>query len=693
MMNKFAAGIVKYKKAILTLFILMILICAMLFRLVGVNYNMVDYLPPSAQSTKAISIMNDAFSQEMPNANVMVKDVSLVEALEYKRLLAGIGGISNVMWLDDVADLKTPLKMQDASRIEKYYKDGAALFLVTIDDGMERAACSAIRDLIGEKGAISGEAPDREFMQSAAVSEVLNATAILVPLAVVILMFFTGSWLEPILYLCAIGVAVVINMGTNILFGQVSFLTNSVSPILQLAVSMDYAIFLMHSFSDNRKEYDNVEEAMKRAILASITAISASALTTLFGFLALVFMQFRIGADLGLVLLKGIIISFASVVVFMPPLILFFYKALDRSKRRALLPDFRNINNVLSKTAIPAVVIVVLAVVPSFLGQRRTVFVYGAGSASGGTYLERDKKAIEEVFGKTNIVALLVPAGDVVKELDLSRELESLDYVDAVMSYALTVGAVIPSHFLSSDVTEQFYSPQYARILIYTDTPGEGDLAFSVVERINAAAGKHYSEYYSAGQSANLYDMKNIVAKDNSRVNIIAIISILLVLFFSFRSVILPFILVITIETGIWVNLSIPYFVDKPINFIGFLVLSTVQLGATVDYAILLTDYYRENRKRMLKADALHKSMGDSFRSIIISGLTLSSAGFTLYMTSSNSSIRDIGLLLGRGTLLSMFMVLCFLPTMLNVFDKAIAKTTWKAGFYDGGQGEREELL
>ena len=681
-MSAFAAGIVKYKKTIIIIFVLATAICAMLFLMVGVNYNMVDYLPPSAQSTKAIRIINDEFSQEMPNANVMVKDVSIVEALEYKRLLEGIDGVSGAMWLDDVADIKTPLRMQDADLIEQYYKDGAALIMVSIDDGMERVACAAIRNQIGDRGALSGEAPDREFMQSAAVSEVLNATAILVPLAVVILMFFTGSWLEPLLYLCAIGVAVVINMGTNIAFGQVSFLTNSVSPILQLAVSMDYAIFLMHSFSDHRSKCDNVEEAMREAVMSSITAISASALTTLFGFLALVFMQFRIGADLGLVLLKGILVSFVSVVVFLPPLILSFYKALDRSKRRSLLPDFRNINKALSRTAVPAVVIVTLVIVPSFLGQRKTEFVYGAGSASGGTYLERDKKTVEEVFGKTNIVVLLVPAGDIVKERDLSRELESLDYVTTVASYALTVGTMIPTRFLSSEITDQFYSSQHARIIIYMDTPNEGELAFSVVRQINATAEKYYDEFCSAGQSANLYDMKNIVATDNSRVNIIAVVSILFVLFFSFRSLLLPFILVITIETGIWVNLSIPYFTDRTINFIGFLVLSTVQLGATVDYAILLTDYYRENRKLMPKPEALHKSMGDSFRSIIISGLTLSSAGFTLYFTSSNSSICDIGLLLGRGTLLSMFMVLCFLPTMLNAFDKGIAKTTWKARFY-----------
>ncbi|MCL1805904.1 MAG: MMPL family transporter [Clostridiales bacterium] len=681
-MDKLAGGIVKYKNAILVLFIALTLVCAALYLFVGINYNMVDYLPPSAQSTRAVNLMKAEFSQSIPNLNVMVRDVSVVEALAYKALLAEVPGVSDVMWLDDVADLKTPLRMQNAALVEEYYKDGAALFMATIGDGMSRTACAEIRALIGEKGALSGEAADMEFMQNAAVSEVLKAMAILVPLAVVILMIFTGSWLEPLLYLCAIGVAVVVNMGTNIIFGRVSFLTNSVSPILQLAVTMDYAIFLLHAYAENRKVYDNKDEAMKRAIISSVTAISASALTTLFGFLALVFMQFKIGADLGLVLFKGIICGFISVIFFMPSLTLRATGALDRTRRRSILPDFSNIHRVLSKASVPAILIVVLVIVPSFLGQRRTEFVYGAGSASGGTYLERDKKAVEDVFGKTNIIVLLVPSGDIVRERDLGLELESLEYVNAVMSYALTVGPSIPAGFLSHDITGQFYSEEYARIIIYTDTPGEGDLAFGLVERINKAAARYYDEFYSAGQSANLFDMKNIVKVDTLRVNIIAIVSILLVLMLSFRSLTLPFILLITIETGIWINLSIPYFTDVSINFIGFLVLSTVQLGATVDYAILLTDYYRENRKLMPKKAALHKSLGDAFKSIIISGLTLSMAGFALYLTSTNMSIRDIGLLLGRGTLLSMFMVLCFLPTMLNVCDKAIAKTTLKSGFY-----------
>jgi predicted RND superfamily exporter protein len=276
-----------------------------------------------------------------------------------------------------------------------------------------------------------------------------------------------------------------------------------------------------------------------------------------------------------------------------------------------------------------------------------------------------------------------VPAGSVVKERDLSLELEKLDHVDSVVSFGLTVGTLIPSRFLPAEYQDQFYSEDYARSIIYTDTPKEGDVAFGFIDQVNATVAKYYDEgtFFSAGQSANLYDMKKTFEKDNNFVNIIAIVAILLVLVFSFKAGVLPLILLLTIEAGIWINLSIPYFTDKSINFIGYLVLCTVQLGATVDYAILLTDHYMHNRKVMQKKDALHKALGDAFRSIIVSGSTLSVAGFTLYFSSSNAATRDIGLLLGRGALLSLMMVVCFLPSMLGLFDRAIAKTTWKAGF------------
>lgn len=682
-MDRFSNIIIQHKKTVIGIFIAVVLVCLFLLFFVEVNYNMVDYLPSDAQSTAALKIMNSEFTEPMPNASAMIKDVSLTEALEYKQKLAAIDGVTQVVWLDDMMDVKQPLQMGDADTIEGFYKDGDALFSLTISKGMEKAACTGILSLIGADNALTGEAPALVGIMDATASSVLKAFAILLPIIIFILIISTASWIEPLLFLIAIGISVVINMGTNIFLGEISFMTNSISPILQLACSLDYAVFLLHSFGDNRKKYDDAEEAMRHSIKESMSTVAASAATTLFGFLALLFMNFGIGPDLGMNLAKGIALSFVSVMVFLPALTLCIYRVIDKTKHRAFLPSFENINKVLSKIAIPAVLIITLAIVPAFLGQGRTGFLYGNEVLDAKTRYGRDTISIEERFGKSTVMALLVPRGDAAKEQALCKELQQLDRITGIMSYVANVGAVIPPEYLGGDITGQFYSENYARIIVYTDTPAEGDIAFKTVESVNEKIKAYYADgFYTLGQSANLYDMKNIVEKDNMVVNLIAVIAIFVVLLVTFKSAILPFILVLTIETGIWINLSIPYFSGTSINFLGYLVLSTIQLGATVDYAILLTNTYLANRKRMPRREAISASLGGSFKSILVSAVTLAAAGFTLYATSSNSSIADIGLLLGRGTLLSLSMVACFLPTLLIVFDKAIEKTTFRAEFF-----------
>jgi predicted RND superfamily exporter protein len=627
--------------------------------------------------------MEDEFSQAMPNASVMVKNVSVTEALVYKDNLAAIDGVTQVLWLDDMIDMKQPLVLADADTVESFYKDGNALFSVTIRKGMENTACDAILNLIGEDNALTGEAPAQVKQQKSGGAEVMKAMMILLPIIILILVLSTTSWIEPILFLAVIGISIVINMGTNSFLGSVSFVTNSVTPILQLACSLDYAIFLLHSFTENRKKYPDVEEAMKHSVKESMSTIAASAMTTLFGFLALVFMDFGIGADLGMNLAKGIVLSFISVMVLLPALTLGIYKLIDKTQHRALMPSFKNVNKVLSKIAIPAVVVVVLIIVPAFLGQGHTRFTYSNKNDDITTRSGRDSAAIQEMFGKSTVVALLVPRGDVAKELELCNELKSLDHVTGVTSYTSTVGATIPAAFVGSDITDKFYSEHFTRIIIYTDTPSEGEVAFATVDSIGEKAGAYYGDAVTmAGASANTNDMKKVVAHDNGIVNLLAIIAIFFVLLITFRSLSLPLILLLTIETGIWINLSIPYFSGITIGFMGYLIISSVQLGATVDYAILLSTNYMRQRRLMPKHEAISESLGQSFRPILISGSILATAGFTLSFTSSTSMIYEMGLLVGRGALLSMGMVMCFLPAMLMLLDRAIAKTTLKSNFF-----------
>lgn len=682
-MDRIAHGITRHRKIIIIIFVVISLISAVATMMVKVNYNMTDYLPENAQSTKALEIMKKEFNQAMTNANVMIKNVSIMEAVEYKEKIKAIDGVEEALWLDDVADIKRPLETIDSDLAESYYKNGNALISVAIEDGREGTVCDLIRELIGEENALSGEAADTDAMQKSTGKEVANAVVILVPLIILLLVLSTNSWLEPVLFLAAIGVSVIINMGTNLIFGEVSFMTNSVTPILQLAVSLDYAIFLLHSFASNREKYDDIEIAMQNAIKDSIKTVSASAMTTLFGFLALVFMEFRIGSDLGLSLAKGIVFSFLSVVVFLPALTLSLCKLLDKTNHRPLIPDFKNTGRILTKLSVPAIILVVIIIVPSFLGQGQTAFIYGNGDPNPSARVGRDTISIREEFGENTTMALLVPRGDVAKEQELSQELDQLDSVKSVLSYSSAVDAAIPPEYLGESVSGQFYSENYSRLVVTLDTPQEGDLAFKAVENIQDIARKYYGDdAYSVGQSANLYDMKTIIQQDNVRVNLLAIIAIFFVLLATFKSALLPIILLLTIETAIWINMAIPYFAGLSINFIGYLVISTVQLGATVDYAILLTDNYMNRRRLAPRKEAVSQAIGDSFKSILISATTLSVAGFTLSMTSTDMRVSDIGLLLGRGALISTAMVLCFLPAMLSTLDKAIGKLTWRSDFY-----------
>ncbi|MCA0970527.1 MMPL family transporter [Halobacillus litoralis] len=645
---------------------------------------MVDYLPEKSPSMEATDLMKEEFDEPVENARVMVKDVSVTEALDYKKQLEDIDGVENVMWLDDVIDLKVPLEMANENTVESYYENQSALFSISIEEEKEVEATDAIYELIGEENAVAGEAVNTAVSQKMTGSESMYAAALLIPIIIIILVLSTSSWMEPVFFLIAIGVSVLINLGTNIFIGEISFVTQSVAPILQLAVSLDYAIFLLHSFSDYRKETNNPVEAMELAMKRSFPAIIASASTTFFGFTALTFMDFGIGADLGLNLLKGILLSFLSVMIFLPALTLMFYKWIDRTQHRSFVPDFKGIGKYVMKLRIPSFILLVIAIVPAFLAQSETSFIYGTGEQPDNTRAGQDVQAIQEEFGKNMPMVLLVPEGDRAKEEELVQDLENMPLVSSVMSYVNIVSPAIPPDYLEESTTESFYSGDYARITLYTETDAEGEEAFSLVEDVKETADSYYEETHLLGESVTLYDMKNIVQEDNTLVNTLTVIAVALVLIITFRSISIPLVLLVTIQVSVWVNLSFPYFTETPLVYVGYLLISTIQLAATVDYAILFTEYYNHLRKEMPALAAIKKTIDDKIFAIFVSAAILSSVGFILWITSTNPIVSSIGLLLGRGALLAFLMVVFVLPALLVIFDGVIRRTTLKANFYKG---------
>lgn len=681
-MEWFADKIIRHKKAVVAVFVVVLAVMGVCAFQVGINYNMMDYLPEDANSTVAIDLMGENFDESMANCNVMIPGLSLMEAVEMKEKLQKVEGVEDVQWLDDVTDITQLVEMQDKDTIEMYYKDGNALFSVTVADGEEKTGVQGIYDLVGEDAAVTGNAVEQASSQILAVSQAMKAIMIIAPLIILVLLLSTTSWVEPFVYLTTIGVAVIINWGAQIFWGEMSYVTMAVSPILQLAVSLDYAVFLCNSFEEHRKEGVGVETAMKRAVKASFKAIAASAATTLFGFVALIFMDFKIGTDMGISLVRGVILSFISVMVFLPALMLFVYKLVDKTRHRRFMPDFHNCGRLLTKIAVPVLVLVVVLFLPCYLGQKNNSFIYGSGEPSKESRLGQDEEKIREVFEEYTVAALMVPAGDSTSETLLCDELEKMEHVKSIISYAKMVGNKIPSGYLSESITKQFYSDRYARIVVYTDTEAEGEVAFQTVKEIKDTAGKYYDEVYMCGQSANMYDMKECVEADNKRVDLITVIAIFLVLLIEFKSLLLPVLLIVVIKTAVFINMSIPYFMGGDMCYIGYLVVGTVMMGATIDYAILLTEHYMLYRKEMPKKKAMKKTLGGVVKSALVSAMILAVAGFALGATSSEEIVRVLGMLLGRGAIIAFVLSITLLPAILLLTDRLIPIFTRKADFY-----------
>lgn len=667
----------RHKKSIIITFVAVSLVGVLLFLLTPVNYNMMDYLPEDANSTKALNLMQEEFDQPLPNLNVMVENVSLTQALDIKEQIASADYVKEVLWLDDTVNLQTPLQVQDTATVETYYKDGNALYMVSVEDGQERTAIASIRSAIGDCK-VSGSAADQATSQDMAVSEAMKAIVLIIPVTILILILVTESWIEPFFYLMNIGTPVLINLGANFFRGEISFVTLAAAPVLQIAVSLDYAIFLSHSFESYKKLGMEPKRAMRFAMTASVNSIGASMLTTLFGFVALLFMNFKIGADMGISLVIGILISFISVMVFFPALLLCGNKLIEKTKHRRLTPTFQNIGKGISKIRIPVFCLILLLMLPAFLGQSHNSYFYGS---SEKTVEGSEAWDTQQEFGVTNSAVLLVPRGDSAKEVQMCDALNDLDHITSVTSYATMVSNKIPAAYLDSSIVDQFYSDDYARIILSSDCAYEGDEAFAMVESVQQTAEEYYPDsWYLCGQSANMYDIKTCVQHDNTVVTIITVVSIYLILLLMTRNWLMPIFLILAIECSIWLNMCIPYFAGSSLSYLGYLIISTVQMGATIDYAILLTNTYLANRKTLQKKPAMIKTLGDVFGSILISAATLSLSGFCLNWSSSNEVVKVLGGLICRGAILAILMVVLLLPTFLLIIDPLIPHTTFHFG-------------
>lgn len=668
--------IIEHPKMILTTFLVAFLISAFFRPMIEVDYDMNDYLPEESASTVALDVMEEEFGGGIPNARVLVKDVTIPQALEYKAQMETIDGVTAVTWLDDAVSIEVPLETLDTATVEDYYKDGNALFSVTIEDDKRISAVDDIRALIGEDNAMTGSAVSSAIATVSTEKEIAKIVLFAVIFVFIVLFITTTSWLEPIMIMVGLGIAVIINAGTNIIFGKISFVTNAAGNILQLAVSLDYSVFLLHRFNECRKHYPDAKEAMLEALSMSTSSILSSGLTTVIGFLALCLMKFQLGSDLGRALAKGVFISLITVFVFMPVLILVFHNWIDKLEHKPLLPSFQKFGKVVTKIMFPMVILFLFVLVPSNLASNSNSFYYGSSNIFGtNTQLGRDTQMIEDIFGKSDTYVLLVPKDDKSVQKELSDALHEISQVSGIISYVDTVGMEIPEEYLDKSDYDALCSEHYTRMVLSLDTEYEGEKTFALVKEIRDTAEKYYpGEWYLAGEGVSTYDLMDTFSTDMVRVNFVAIAAVFVVLLLTLHSLVLPVILVLGIETAIWVNLSFPYFMDKTVFYIAYLIISSVQLGATVDYAILLTDRYKEFRQTMQKKDSVIQTISSVTVSILTSGSVLAVVGFLLGMFSSHGILSQLGFFIGRGSLCSLVIVLFALPGLLYIFDKTFIK-------------------
>lgn len=689
--DKFVHFVVFKGKLIESVFFAGTIICAVCFPFVKVNYDLSKYLPQFAQTKQALDVMEDEFGYP-GMARIMVKNVSLQEAKRIRSKISDLEGVDVVIGPDLTTDVYmgasfaneglSDMTSLDSFSMNNYYRDGNALMDVIFkkgdDNPLTRSAIKEIYRIVGkDRGCFAGSAISSKEREESITHEITIAIGMALVIIWLILALTTTSWMEPFLFILIMIIAIILNMGSNLMFGTISFFTFSTAAILQLAVSMDYSIFLLHTFTAIKKTGVEIHKAMEMAVKESCSSILASGATTIVGFIVIAFMRFTIGRDVGFVLTKGIICSLATVLFLMPTLILHFDKMIEKTAHKPFVPPFDRFAKLMNRLRKPVFVIAMLLAVPCYFGQNMNAFYYGddAIGAGPGTRVYEDTRKINEEFGKSNMIIGIVPNGSVVTERQLTDALEDLDFVNYAISMSGTIPRGIPESFLPDKVSKQLRSSRYARFLISMNTVQESQYAFDCSQKLENVIRKFYpDDAYVIGMTPTTIDIRDILTDDYNKVSLLSLAGVALVVLVTFQAILVPILVIIPIEVAIYLNMTLPYVMGDSMVYIGYIIVSCLQLGATIDYSILMTNNYLGFRKTMNNTDSAMAAISKSTLSILTSGGILTVVGYLLFFTSSIQAISQVGRLVGRGALLSMILVLSLLPALLSLFDKQIQK-------------------
>ncbi|QWB95372.1 MMPL family transporter [Mycoplasmatota bacterium] len=662
--------------------VLTIISIFLIFR-VDTNYDLTLYLPEDSKTQEGLTIMEEEFGQST-YIELMIDDVDVNDVLNIKTSLYAIDHVISVVWLDDYVDLETiPISYVGEEYLSSFYVDNKALLTIVLDfDTYSIEIDQVVEDIDQAMSSydiyLRGDSIYEMENRDLASHEMFKIILVIVPIVLLILFITSKSYFDPVIALISLGVAIVINLGTNIFLDDISFITKTMALALQMALSIDYTLFFIHRYHEERKVLPS-EQAVKVAFKKTLPAITASALTTIAGFLALLFMRYRIGMDIGLVLSKGILLSYLTTLTLVSVITLTFDKILIKWQHARLIKVPDQLLHLLQKIRIPLLITLIILILGSFYFQNKTTYLYGANQTfNEDSEIMIDASRIDQTFDTYNQMVILIPNDQIAHEIALVQSLNEQTHVLGIETLVTIVDPNIDRSFIDPMILQQFVGNQYTRVIIQTDILEENEEMYLFVDDLNRIVSDIYeNDYYILGLASTASEIEDIVTADSLKIMLISMIAIFIILTITFKNPIIPIMLILLIETAIMINVSILYLTDVTTIYIGYLVVMSIQLGATIDYAVLLSTRYLENRKHAQPVDAMQTSYRHTLMTMFVSAIILTVAGFAEGLLSNISTVKEIGYLLGKGSLISLFLTMIFLPNLLLFFDKIIINTSF----------------
>ena len=648
-----------------------------------INYDVLTYLPEDIETMQGQEIMTNDFGIGAFSM-LMVDGMEDKEIVKLKEKVEKVDGVENVLWYDSLADISVPQSVLPSKLYDEYNTEDGTMMAVFFKDGTSSdetmKAITEIRKITGEQCFLSGMSAIVEDTKELAEKETPLYVLIAVALSALVLAITMESIFVPVLFLLSIGIAIVYNLGTNVFFGEISYITKALAAVLQLGVTMDYSIFLMHSYQEQQVRYNgDKERAMAHAISQTFSSVIGSSVTTVAGFIALCFMSFTLGKDIGIVMAKGVIFGVLVCVTVLPSMILCCDKLIEKTKHKPLLPDIGRISDKVTKRYVIYVVTFVILLFPAIYGNNHTGVYYNLDES-----LPKDLPSViantklKEDYNMNTTHMILVDssvAGSDVKKM--SQEIEKVDGVKWVLGLDNLVGSGVPADMLPESVTGMLKNDKYQLLMVNSTYKVATDKVNKQIEQIDKIMDKYDKGAMLVGEGPLTKDLINITDTDFKRVSAVSIGIVFVIILLLFKSVTIPVILVGVIEFAIFVNMGIPFYTGTKLPFVASIVIGTIQLGATVDYAILMTTRYQRERSRGAgKFDAITTAHKFSAQSIIVSALSFFAATIGVGLYSNIDMISSLCILMARGALISMVVVVLILPSLFMVFDKIIVKTS-----------------